>query len=59
MHYTLFLDFLPDDLSSLLILAGALFLIAIFWSFRTNKGRKNRKRKSFKDSYYEKRKDNE
>lgn len=59
MHTVLFLDFLPDDLSSIVIIAIVLFLVAILWSFRTNRSQKRRKSRSFKERYYQKRKENE
>lgn len=55
MHTILFLDFLPDDLSTILIIAVVLLIVAILWSIRTNKNQKRRKSRSFKDRYYEKR----
>lgn len=57
MHTVLFLDFLPDDLSTIVILAIVLFIVAILWSTRVNRSRKSRKDRSFKDRYYEKRKE--
>lgn len=59
MHTVLFLDFLPDELSTIVIIAIVLFVIAIIWSTRVNKSRKSRKNRNFKERYYEKRKDNE
>lgn len=59
MHTVLFLDFLPDDLSTIVIIAIVLFIVAILWSTRVNRSRKSRKNRSFKDRYYEKRKEND
>jgi len=55
IHTILFLDFLPDDLTTILIIAVILFLIAIFWSYRANKSRKNIRSRNFRERYYEKR----
>lgn len=59
MHTVLFLDFLPDDLSTIIIIALVLFIVAILWSLRTNKSQKRRKSRSFKERYYQKREENE
>ncbi len=59
MHTVLFLDFLPDDLSTIIIIAIVLFVVAILWSIRTNKSQKRRQSRSFKDRYYQKREENE
>lgn len=59
MHTLLFLDFLPNDLSSIIIIAVVLFIVAILWSLRTSKSQKRRKSRSFKERYYQKREENE
>lgn len=59
MHTVLFLDFLPDDLSTIIIIALVLFIVAILWSLRTSKSQKRRKSRSFKERYYQKREENE
>ena len=55
MQTPLFLDFLPDDLSTIVIIAIVLFIVAILWSVRANKSRKHRRSRSFKERYYQKR----
>lgn len=55
MQTPLFLDFLPDDLSTVLVVAIILFIVVILWSIRTNKSRKQRRSRSFRDRYYQKR----
>ena len=59
MHTLQFLDFLPNDLSSIIIIAVVLFIVAILWSLRTSKSQKRRKSRSFKERYYQKREENE
>ncbi|HLW14116.1 MAG TPA: hypothetical protein VKX30_01300 [Flavobacteriaceae bacterium] len=59
MHTILFLDFLPNDLSTIIIIAIVLFVVAILWSLRTSKNQKRRKSRSFKERYYQKREENE
>lgn len=55
MQTPLFLDFLPNDLSTVIIIAVVLFIVVILWSVRTNKSRKHRRSRSFREGYYQKR----
>lgn len=57
MKQALFIDYIPDDLTTVISIVVVLFIIVFLWTLRTNKGRQNRKTRSFRDRYYEK-KDN-
>lgn len=59
MQTPLFLDFLPNDLSTIIIIAIILFIVAVLWSVRANKSRKHRRSRSFRERYYQKRNEKE
>lgn len=57
MKQVLFIDYIPNDLTTIISIVVVLFILVFFWTIRTNKSRQNRKSRSFRDRYYEK-KDN-
>lgn len=59
MQTPLFLDFLPNDLSTIIIIAIILFIVAVLWSVRANKSRKHRRSRNFRERYYQKRSEKE